>query len=267
MPWSRIWGIPIIFLLIGCGAIPFVDNGSSNKSAGSTGSQSPDTSQVKTKPPQELIRILLGEARGQIASEVRASAPDFNSPTAAAIAAVIRNRVTMIDARKQPGFFNADPTDYNANPPVSKYRAVIEARSAAGVPQFNPTDPAYDSYDIWQKAADKKNLDRELWPAYDEATIIAAGIFDGSIEDPTGGAFGFFSPTAAQYEIIDSALRSETTTLPANAGKSDASYPSLKPIQFLVLDGLAPKSSQEPYPAFIFVRSRSASDPAVTDEP
>lgn len=249
----------------GCGNLPFDITGSDAETTGS-GGQSPDASKLTTKPPQELVRILLAEARGQIASEVKATSPNFRSLTAEAIAAVVRNRVELIDLRKQPGFFQADPTDYYANPPASKYRAVIEARSPTGVPQFNPTDPAYESYDIWQKATDKKNLDEELWPAYDQSYIVAAGIYDGSIEDPTGGAFGFFSPTAAQYELINAALDSETTTLPANAGKSDASYPALKPIQFLVLDGLAPKSSREPYPAFIFVRSRTASEPAVVTE-
>jgi len=99
-----------------------------------------------TIPPQKLIQILLGEARGQMTREATLDNEEkvkqsSVSVTGDAIGAVVRNRIELINNEESPGLFEADPDQYESNPPLSYYEAVIEAGD--GDPyQFSPLDPS-----------------------------------------------------------------------------------------------------------------------------
>ncbi len=221
--------------------------------------------------PQRLIQILIGEARGELDREatldddggVKSSSV---SVTGDALGAVIRNRIDLINETASPGLFVADDDQYEADPPVSYYEAVIEANDGF-VYQFSPVDPGDLSHDVYEAAAQRSDLDEAERVAYDQAVLTAAYIFNGDTEDPTGGAFAFYSPTSEEYDVLREALESQTNLLPDGGGTSDANFPSLAPIQVLVLEDVAPSQADSDVPSFVFVRSRGTLDAAVTDEP
>ncbi len=226
-----------------------------------------------TIPPQSLIQILLGEARGQLDREATTDEDDETrvkassvSVTGDAVAAVIRNRIQLIESEDQPSLFVVDAQDFGEDPPQSFYDAVIEANNGT-VYQFSPVDPDDPSFPVFQAAAERDSLEKANRLAYDQAVLTAAGIFTGDTEDPTGGAFAFYSPTVAQAQAIQDGLKSGATSLPAGCGTSDGNFPALAPVQILVLDEVAPSGISEDVPSFVFVRSRNPSEPAITDEP
>lgn len=221
-----------------------------------------------TIPPQALIQILIGEARGQIASEVTlasgAVALTSRSITAEALASVIRNRVKLIDSESNPGLFDADPVKYNVGGDPAKYDAVIAA-TQAGTYQFSPVDPTDPSHDSFTNAEARSFLDASLFAAYDQSVLSAAGVFDGTIDDPTGGAFGFRTPDAAETLCMDLAAKTPSPVLPSSCDEPDARFPALAPIQILIHPKIPRLSDNRP--AFIFYRTRAASEPAVSTRP
>ncbi|MBI2082341.1 MAG: hypothetical protein HYT76_02115 [Deltaproteobacteria bacterium] len=221
-----------------------------------------------TIPPQRLIQILFGEARGQLVREATLD-DDENvksssvSITGDAVGAVIRNRIVMINDEENPLLFKVNAAQYSSNPPTSYYEAVIEAEN-----QFNPIDPEDKNHERYLDAALRSNFrDDDDWVAYDQALLTSADIFNEDTEDPTGGAFAFYSPSEEEYEALLVALESGDLDLPRNAGTSDASFPNLAPIQVFILKDIASATSQTDRPSFVFVRERDSTDPAVTDVP
>lgn len=219
-------------------------------------------------PPQSLIQILIGEARGQIADDVTLSndavALTSRSTTAEAIAWVVRNRVALIDSKNNPSLFKADATAYASGGDAAKYNAVISAISD-GVYQFSPVDPSDDSHDEYQNAEARSFLDKSLYAAYDQSVLSAAFVFNGTLSDPTNGAFGFRTPTVDEGLCLDLAAQSSSPTLLASCDDPDARFPTLAPIQVLILPGVPRLSDGRP--AFIFYRARTITEPAVTTTP
>lgn len=228
-----------------------------------------------TIPPQKLIQILIGEARGELDRESSLEVDDDGkervksssvSVTGDAVGAVIRNRIDLINETANPELFLSDPDDYGLNPPVSYYEAVIEANNGFTY-QFSPVDPDDPSNPYYLAAANRDDLGKTTLIAYDQAVLTAAALFNGDTEDPTGGAFGFYSPSASEYEVLQGALEIGALDLPAEGGTSDVNFPALAPIQILILDEIARQARDENVPSFVFIRSRDELDPAVTDEP
>ncbi len=89
----------------------------------------------------------------------------------------------------------------------------------------------------------------------------AASVFDGSA-DPTSGCQGFWSPTASQWQVVQQALNSGTTTLPTGVGIpfNYGGHPELTQIVYISSVG---QSNSQNAPAFLFVRKRSSNSPAV----
>ncbi len=232
-------------------------------------SDSIDPIQV-TIPPQKLIQILIGEARGELDREATLESgevkPSSVSVTGDAVGAVIRNRIDLINQENDPQLFLADVDQYGQDPPISYYEAVIEANDGA-VYQFSPVDPDDPSQDVYLVAAKRKNLDPSLQSAYDQAVLTAADIFNGDTEDATGGSFAFYSPTPSQHDLLREAWENEATELPDGCGTSDGQFPALAPIQILILEGIAPSLGDNQVPSFVFIRSRDSLDPAVTTTP
>lgn len=220
-----------------------------------------------TIPPQTLIQVLIGEARGQIANELTISggavALTSRSLTAAAVASVVRNRVKQIDAFNKPGLFEADPVQYALGGEPAKYDAVIEAASS-GVYQFSPVDPNDTSHDEYTNAAARSFLDKSLIAAYDQAVLSAAQVFDGTASDPTGGAFGFRTPTVEEGLCLDLAAKTPSPVLPGSCDDPDARFPAYTPVQILIHPQIPRLSDGRP--AFIFYRARTLTEAAVTGE-
>ncbi|MDO8643771.1 MAG: hypothetical protein Q7S00_02245 [bacterium] len=227
-----------------------------------------------TTSPQSLIQILIGEARGQLTREAAMldeETINLNSvsPTGDAVGAVIRNRIDLIEDQGSPGLFAANRTLFYSDQPESSYDAVIEG-NANGVYQFSPVDPTDPTHEKYLAAAVRDTLvdfEEDLLTPYDQAVLTAADVFNRSLTDPTKGAFGFYSPSASQYDKIQQAFLNQATVLPSGVGTSDAQYPAFKPIQILILPAVATTSSDSDVPSFVFVRGRNSGDPAVTNVP
>jgi hypothetical protein len=221
-----------------------------------------------TIPPQSLIQILIGEARGQITQEASLSsgavALTSRSVTAETIAAVVRNRVKLIDAQNNPGLFNVDPVQYAIGGEAAKYDAVITAVQF-GIYQFSPIDPNDPSHDAFENAAARSFLEATLLAAYDQSVLSAAQIFDGTRSDPTGGAFGFRTPAADEGLCLELAAKSSTPVLPSSCDDPDARFPAFTPVQVLIHPQVPRLSDNRP--AFIYYRARTISEPAVTTTP
>lgn len=221
-----------------------------------------------TIPPQLLIQILIGEARGQIAGEVTltngAVALTSRSITAEAIAWVVRNRVSLSDAKSNPGVFEADPVHYALGGDPGKYNAIIEAVHQT-IYQFSPVDPNDASHDEFKNAEARSFLDKSLFAAYDQAVLSAAQVFDGTHPDPTGGAFGFRTPTVNEGLCLDLAAKTPSPVLPSSCDDPDARFPAFAPVQILIHPQVPRLSDGRP--AFIFYRARTISEAAVTPSP
>jgi len=223
-------------------------------------------------PPQKLIQILVGEARGQLAREAVLNEEDFVkltsvSPTGDALGAVIRNRIQLINEKNAPHLFVVNSEKFYKNPPGSSYEAVIEAGSGGNY-QFSPLYPDDAAHLTYLDTARRDNIAADdVFTAYDQAVLTAAYIFSDDSQDTTEGAFAFYSPTTSQYDQLQEALISETTVFPTGAGTSDTQYPAMSPIQVLVLPGIATRSSESSVPSFVFVRKRNNNEPAVTNRP
>ncbi|MBT3181588.1 MAG: hypothetical protein HN337_03650 [Deltaproteobacteria bacterium] len=221
-----------------------------------------------TIPPQSMIQILVAEAGLQIADE--ATLDDeydddiveltSESPTATALASVIRNRIELINDLDDPDLFNADEEEYDEDAPTSYYDAVIFANG-----QFSPTSPSDQTYDIFVKASLRKFMDDDYQIAYDQAVITAAQVFNGDKNDNTDGAFAFRSPTDDEWDILSSAWNEGASQIPENSGFTDEDFPSLDPIQILIQPDVWTYSDGRP--AFVFARERLDGEFAIENTP
>jgi hypothetical protein len=97
-------------------------------------------------------------------------------------------------------------------------------------------------------------------PDLDSASNVFWPTSGGS--DPTSGCQGFWSPTSSQWQTVQQALNSATTTLPNNIGLpfNYGGHPELTQVVYFPSAGM---SNTQNAPAFLFVRKRTATDPAV----
>lgn len=221
-----------------------------------------------TVPPQALIQILVAEAQNlllhgahQVAGHVER---DSVSPTGSALAAVIRNRVGLIGSSNDPGLFVADAEHVYADPPASAYEAVITAHTDTRY-QFSPVDPDDPNHDLYEQAEARSFLPEEFRLGYDQALLTAAAIYDGSLDDPTHGAFAFRSPTATDWACLEVVLVAHGDTLPPACGPGDDDFPSLAPVQLVVMPDVP--RYDDGRPTFIFYRMRAGTDPVITETP
>lgn len=223
-----------------------------------------------TVPPQNLVQILVAEAGLQIKEEAVIDedlgedtvALGSASPTANALGSVIRNRIGLINLDEDPLLFMADASTYNSSPPASYYDAVILAPA-----QFSPTDSADSSYRIFDRSQDRNFLTGDWIVAYDQAVLTAAGIFNGDIADTTGGAFAFRSPSPEEWTVIFNAWASLKYFIPDGAGYSELSFPAIGMVQILIHPDVWKYDDEGDRPSFVFARSRTADDVAVSNVP
>ena len=85
----------------------------------------------------------------------------------------------------------------------------------------------------------------------------AARVF-GSTFDPSSGCQGFWTPTAAQWDIVNQALNNPSPTLPSGTGVPFTynGQPQITQIVYFPIVGGNP-------PVFLFVRKRNSGDNAV----
>jgi hypothetical protein len=96
----------------------------------------------------------------------------------------------------------------------------------------------------------------------------AARVFTGEIGNIVGGAKCHWSPEAAEWQIIQAALISKTTVFPSGL-KTPGCWQSL-PRQIVYTSGISLNSRGGVYanaPAFVFLRKRQATAPAVVEIP
>jgi hypothetical protein len=211
----------------------------------------------------------MGEARGQIYSEAQVSdghvSLDSESPTANAVASVIRNRVLLIEGGQPYSLFVVDESDWLTDEPASHWDAVITAEES-GMYQFSPLDPSSYSYDIYYASENRDNLSEESdIIAYDQAVLTAGHIFDNQVEDPTVGAFAFRSPTLEESDCLTETLEKNYTILPSDCGPGDENYPAFAPIQILIHPSVA--FLDDGRPSFVFYRNRTEEESVVTNAP
>ena len=217
-------------------------------------------------PPQAMIQVAMGEARSIIPQEVTTDTEgrvtkDSESPTAQALLSVVRNRIAIIEAEQAPYLFVVSSGAFAQADLAERYSLVIEANNGTTY-QFSPVNPSDPSYPAYAQAADRAQLSltsRIL--TYDQSVLTAAQIFDDSLADNTEGAFGYYSPTATQYQNLLSGLNS--TTLPTGIGTSDSQFPALAPIQILLLSDISPQSFDKTLPSFVLIGARSPQESAV----
>lgn len=218
-----------------------------------------------TIPPQNLVQILVAEAGEQLADEANQD-EDGNvelssvSKTGDVLGMVIRNRIERINAADDPFLFEANLEDYDADPPASYYDEVILAPD-----QFSPTDPRDPSHGIFDLAQDRSFLSEEWKVAYDQAVLTAAAVFNGDTRDSTNGAFAFMSPTEDEWSLITQTWTSNSMEIPLGIRFSDATFPTLAPIQILIHPDIW--KYDDGRPSFVLVRQRTLNDPAVTNVP
>ncbi len=216
-------------------------------------------------PPQEMIQVLMGEARSIIPQETTLDSEGrvdrtSTSFTAQALLSVARNRIKLIEDNDDPSLFVVDTQAFTNADLAERYRLVIQA-NANGIYQFSPADPEDPSFDAYTQAAQRPGLEGTRLNVYDQALLSAADIFDESLADNTQESFGFYSPTQSEYENLLSGLNS--TELPEDVGRSDDIFPALAPIQILILNEISPQTFDANLPSFVFVKSRSPSENAV----
>lgn len=216
-------------------------------------------------PPQEMIQVLMGEARSIIPQEITKDSEgrvDRNNAsfTAQALLSVVRNRIKLMEERDEPSLFVVDSDEFVAADLAERYRLVIEA-NRNGIYQFSPVNPSDPSYSAYSTAAQRTGLSTSRMLVYDQALLTAADVFDESLSDNTQNSFGFYSPTKSEYENLLTGL--DSTELPEDVGRSDSTFPSLAPIQILILENISPQTFDAELPSFVFVKSRSSTDKAV----
>lgn len=216
-------------------------------------------------PPQEMIQVLMGEARSIIPQESTLTSEGLvdrhsSSFTAQALLSVVRNRIKLIEERNEASLFVVDEEAFSEADLAQRYRLVIQANQN-GIYQFSPVDPNDPSFEAYTAASQRGGLSDSRLIVYDQALLTAANIFDESLADNTFESFGFYSPTQSQYENLLSGLGS--SELPEGIGRSDDTFPTLAPIQILILNEISPQTFDANLPSFVFVKSRTATENAV----
>ena len=220
-------------------------------------------------PPQSLIQMMVSEASTQLTDEATVGG-DYHveltssSATGNAIGYVTRNRVDIIGETEIHSLFGVDENDWDSNPTASYYDSVITAVSG-GVYQYSPVDPSNPAHETYENAEARGFLDSSYHRAYDQAVLTSAGVFAGTISDPTGTAFGFFSPTSDQWEEIELAYQFALFDLTNGCGFTDSDFSELAPIQILVLPAVW--TYEDGRPAFVFIRSKGPLEYAVVKTP
>jgi hypothetical protein len=138
----------------------------------------------------------------------------------------------------------------------------VIAATQSDLYQFSPVDPNDPSHDEFENAAARSFLDKSLLAAYDQAVLAAAQVFDGSVIDPTQGAFGFRTPTVEEGLCLDLAAKTPSPVLPSSCDDPDARFPAFAPVQVLIHPQIPRLSDGRP--AFIYYKARISTDPAVT---
>ncbi len=216
-------------------------------------------------PPQEMIQVLMGEARSIIPQEITLDSEgrverSSTSFTAQALLNVVRNRIKLMEERNEASLFVVDSDEFVSANLAERYRLVIQA-NRNGIYQFSPVDPDDPSFSAYSAAAQRSGLSASRMLVYDQALLTAADVFDESLEDNTSESFGFYSPTKSEYENLLTGLNS--TELPEDVGRSDNTFPTLAPIQILILENISPQTFDEELPSFVFVKSRTSAEAAV----
>lgn len=220
-------------------------------------------------PPQSLVQILLGEARGQMYSEAEVIDGHVTltseSATGDAVGSVVRNRVLLTEGNEPLTTFIVDEAEWNAGLASSHWDAVINARTNDAY-QFSPVDPNNSSYAFFKASELRSNLtDAASLIAYDQAVLTAGHLFSNDTADPTIGAFAFRTPTLEQSLCLTGAMAIHSIIMPSECGWTDDDFPSFAPIQVLILPSVTLLEDERP--SFIFVRSRDLLEPAVTNTP
>jgi len=171
---------------------------------------------------------------------------------------VIRNRIALINDEDDPSLFGADEDDYDSDPIGSYYDVVIYAPD-----QFSPTGTDDPTYDTFIEAEDRDLLSGNWLIAYDQAVLTAGRVFNGDISDTTGNCFAFRSPTAAEWDLIAGNLGADE--IPEGSGFTDESFPSLDPIQIVILPDIWAYDGG--MPSFVFAREREDGAAAITNSP
>lgn len=224
-----------------------------------------------TVPPQSLIQVLMGEARGEMEGEAtfndaHAIALSSESATGNAIGAVIRNRVKLLENGLSLSAFEVSEEKWNADDPAAHWDAVIEAVNGS-IYQFSPVDPTDLNNAIFKNSDARSYLEGPDVKAYDQAVLTAAGIYNGDTLDNTYGSFAFFSPTPDETLKLLEAYYLQTTTLPDGCGVSDENFPLFAPVQVFINPKVTDITTDNPIPSFVFIRSRIATVPAVVAQP
>ena len=97
-------------------------------------------------------------------------------------------------------------------------------------------------------------------PYLDDAATVFWDTSGGG--DPTFGCQGFWSPTASQWQTVQQALNNGTTTLPGGIG-IPFNYNGHNELTQVVYLSSVGQSNTQNAPSFLFVRKRSAGNPAV----
>lgn len=220
-------------------------------------------------PPQSLIQMMIAEGSTQLTAEADIGEDSHvlltsTSETANAIAWVTRNRVDIIGETDNHSLFAVDEDAWDADPTGSYYDAVITA-SNGGIYQYSPVDPTNPTNDVYADAEARSFLEPNYHRAYDQAVLTAAQVYAGITTDPTGEAFGFFSPTPDQWEEIERVYQYNLIHLTNGCGMDDSDFPAFAPIQILVHPAVW--MYPDGRPSFVFIREKDPLDYAVVKTP
>jgi len=213
-------------------------------------------------PPQSIIQMMVAEAARQITDEADVDENNHvrltsRSNTAEAIGFVARNRVKITYENDDLSLFDVDSNLWKSDPPASYFDAVIYAHNE-DIYQYSPVDPSDPTHGIFEDAATRDGLDESFHRAYDQAVLTAADIFSESIDDPTGGAFAFFSPTEEEWSCILDLYTQQGTNIPPSCGFTDSDFPSLAPIELFVPRDIW--RYKDGMPSFVFARQKGNSE-------
>jgi len=97
----------------------------------------------------------------------------------------------------------------------------------------------------------------------------ASAVFTGQVSDIVGGSKCYWSPTTAQWLVVQQAIQSGTTTFPANTGTPACFAANKRQIVYKASIGLNVSGgpNYQNAPAFVFIRTRQSNQPAAVQIP
>ena len=97
----------------------------------------------------------------------------------------------------------------------------------------------------------------------------ATSVFTNQVSDIVGGSKCYWSPTTAQWQIVQQTIQSATTTFPATTGAPACWATNKRQIVYKASIGLniSGGPNYQNAPAFVFVRQRQSSQPAAIQIP